>query len=210
MPVPQLPPPAVQLQQLAALIGHDAPALGAVASAHVRPLGDNTLLCVAPPLATPSAVAPRLRHGSNDGFVVADMTDVDDFVPVAGSEPPSGVYALLDVRRGDDMRGWSPNEATAALAASGRTPLTLLEGALWVWQSPEVLERNHCFMTAGSRIARPDGRLDARVPAIWISNGTGRDGSRRRGAPKVGWCWANNRHDWLGFASASGRVALTT
>ena len=33
---------------------------------------------------------------------------------------------------------------------------------------------------------------------------TGRDGSERRGAPKVGWCWAGNRHTWLGFASTEG------
>nr|WP_257911095.1 hypothetical protein [Janibacter limosus] len=27
-----------------------------------------------------------------------------------------------------------------------------------------------------------------------MSNGTGRDGAARKGAPKVGWCWAGNRH----------------
>jgi len=47
--------------------------------------------------------------------------------------------------------------------------------------------------------------LDSRTPAIWISNGTGRDGAANRGAPKVGWCWAGNRHTWLGFASAADR-----
>ena len=36
----------------------------------------------------------------------------------------------------------------------------------------------------GSRLRRPDGRLDSRTPALWISNGTGRDGKDRRGAPK--------------------------
>ena len=73
---------------------------------------------------------------------------------------------------------------------------------------PEVLERNRCFMTSGSRRAgsRP-GRLDARVPALWISNGTGRDGRERRGAPKLGWCWAGNRHTWLGIASVGSRGA---
>lgn len=72
-------------------------------------------------------------------------------------------------------------------------------------QDPDVLEPNHCFMTIGSR--RPKGRgLDARTPAIWISNGAGRDGKERRGAPKVGWCWHNNRHTWLGFASTTSHV----
>ncbi len=71
-------------------------------------------------------------------------------------------------------------------------------------QQPDRLEPNKCFMTIGSR--KPTARgLDARTPAIWISGGTGRDGVARRGAPKVGWCWAGNRHTWLGFASTGGR-----
>ena len=59
-------------------------------------------------------------------------------------------------------------------------------------------------MTIASRKTNGD-RLDARTPAIWISGGTGRDGAASKGAPKVGWCWAGNRHTWLGFASASSR-----
>lgn len=47
-------------------------------------------------------------------------------------------------------------------------------------------------------------------PAIWISNGTGRDGCERRNAVKVGWCWAGNRHTWLGFASATDRRSSAT
>jgi hypothetical protein len=76
-------------------------------------------------------------------------------------------------------------------------------------QEPGVLERNHCFMAVGSRRRTPSGRQDARTPAIWISNGTGRDGPDRRGAPKIGWCWAGNRHSWLGFASAAGRAPVS-
>jgi hypothetical protein len=26
-------------------------------------------------------------------------------------------------------------------------------------------------------------------------------------APKLGWCWDGNPHDWLGVASAAGRAA---
>ena len=106
------------------------------------------------------------------------------------------------------MAGWSPDEALPAITARGRSPLTLGEGLHWLLQQPAALERNHCFMTIGSRLRRPDGRLDARTPALWISNGTGRDGAERKGAPKVGWCWAGNRHTWLGFASTAGRTAL--
>jgi hypothetical protein len=64
-------------------------------------------------------------------------------------------------------------------------------------------------MTIASRLQKPNGRLDARTPAIWFSNGTGRDGPERRNAPKVGWCWAGNRHTWLGFASAAARRGIT-
>nr|WP_235673083.1 DUF5701 family protein [Mycolicibacterium hodleri] len=31
-----------------------------------------------------------------------------------------------------------------------------------------------------------------------------------RNAPKIGWCWAGNRHTWLGFASSSGRRPLAS
>jgi hypothetical protein len=103
------------------------------------------------------------------------------------------------------MANWSPDEVLPALAAAGRTPLTIGEGIQWPLHAPELLERNHCFMTIGSRKPKPDGDLDTRVPAIWISNGTGRDAKDNRSAPKVGWCWAGNRHTWLGFGSAARR-----
>jgi hypothetical protein len=48
---------------------------------------------------------------------------------------------------------------------------------------------------------------DRRVPALWISGGSARDGgTARRGAAKLGWCWAGNHHTWLGHASAAQRV----
>lgn len=62
-------------------------------------------------------------------------------------------------------------------------------------------------MTIGSRVTKPTGKLDSRTPALWISNGTGRDGKGRKDAPKLGWCWGNDRHTWLGIASAAGRTA---
>ena len=121
--------------------------------------------------------------------------------------PAADLYVVRGPDRGDDLANRSPDEALPAITAAGRSPLTLAEGLHWVLQQPGVLERNHCFMTVGSRLRRADGRLDARTPAIWISNGTGRDGPAHRHAPKVGWCWAGNRHTWLGFASASSRCA---
>ena len=39
-------------------------------------------------------------------------------------------------------------------AGAWRTPLTLGEGIHWLLQRPEVLERNHCVMTIGSRLRK--------------------------------------------------------
>lgn len=170
----------------------------------------STDLLVLPESVVPaSALAPLLRLDDREGFVVEDMTDVDAFAPIEGVDLPGGAgYVVHGVERGDEMSNWSPDEALLSIAGAGRTPLTLTEGIHWALQVPEVIERNHCFMTIGSRLRKTGGRLDARTPALWISNGTGRDGRARRGAPKLGWCWAGNRHTWLGFASAAGRRAI--
>ncbi|MGW0841720.1 DUF5701 family protein [Streptomyces sp. NPDC002787] len=169
--------------------------------------GDGPLLAVHPRLAPASALAPLLRRDDKPGFVVTDMPDVDRFAPCAIELPDAPLYLVTGLDRGDHMANWSPEEALPALTEEGRTPLLLTEGIHWVLQQPPVLERNHCFMTIGSRLRKENGTLDARTPAIWISNGTGRDGRERRDAPKVGWCWWGNRHTWLGFASATSRSA---
>jgi len=173
--------------------------------AMAEPAGDgHALLAIQPDLVPASALAPLVRLHDRQGFVVTDMSDVDAFTSVAAL-PDSPGYLVDDLDRGDAMTNWSPAEADVAIAASGRTPLTLTEGLHWLLHRPEVLQRGHCFMTIGSRRRKPDGSFDARTPAVWISNGTGRDGLHHRDAPKVGWCWAGNRHTWLGFASAAGR-----
>jgi hypothetical protein len=169
--------------------------------------GQGSLLVVHPDLVPASALAPLVRLDDTPGLVVTDMTDVDEFTPVTPL-PESPVYLVDDLDRGDDLANWSPDEAGPAIASAGRTALTLTEGLHWLMQHPAVLERGHCFMTIGSRKRKATGALDTRAPAIWISNGTGRDGADRRDAPKVGWCWAGNRHTWLGFASASARRPL--
>jgi hypothetical protein len=55
---------------------------------------------------------------------------------------------------------------------------------------PDFLSKNNCFSLLASR------RADRRVPALWIS----------AGAPRLGWCWAGNRHTWLGSASCGARL----
>ncbi|GAA5041346.1 DUF5701 family protein [Streptomyces similanensis] len=210
--LPALPALSAQAERLIELGVHEsaglpAAELRAFAAAADAPVGgDSALLAVHPDQVPASALAPLLRREGKAGFVVTDMTDVDLFAPLdAVVLPDAPLYLLTGLDRGDRIAGWSPDEALPALTAEARTPLLLTEGIHWVMQQPAVLERNHCFMTIGSRRRKANGALDARTPALWISNGTGRDGRERRDAPKVGWCWAGKRHTWLGFASATGR-----
>jgi Family of unknown function (DUF5701) len=201
-------------EQADRLVSLGITALGGLSPAQIctavsRTDADNALLVVHPDRVSAFELAPFLKHRGKSGFVVDDMADVDQFIPIDTSAPPAPpLYLVHDINRGDEMTGWSPDEALPTITAAGRTPLTLVEGIHWLLQQPEVLERSHCFMTIGSRLRRPDGTLDPRTPGLWISNGTGRDGGSRRHAPKVGWCWAGNRHSWLGFASAARRSAL--
>ena len=166
-------------------------------------LGPDGVLVVHPSLVAASHLAPLLSRAGKSGFVVEDMTDLDEFRTVPGLKVPDApLYTIGPVDRGDDLRNWSPDEAIVEMTARGRRPLTVSEGISWLLQQPDQLEPNFCFMTIASRKPKPGG-MDARTPAIWISNGSGRDGAERRGAPKVGWCWAGNRHTWLGFASTA-------
>ncbi|EST38082.1 hypothetical protein N566_09440 [Streptomycetaceae bacterium MP113-05] len=206
---PPLPPFATQAERLIELGVHRLARIPAddlrTFAEHAGRGDGDALLAVHPDRAPASALAPLLRRAGKPGFVVTDMTDVDDFAPHTVDVPESPLYLLNGLDRGDHMADWSPDEALPALLEEDRTPLLLAEGIHWVLQQPAALERNHCFMTIGSRLRKANGALDARTPALWISNGTGRDGRERRDAPKVGWCWWGNRHTWLGFASATGR-----
>ncbi|MDQ0988694.1 DUF5701 family protein [Streptomyces sp. V2I9] len=206
----RLRPPAAQAERLIELGVHEIAGIPAEdIRAFAKTVGqvDGVLLVIHPDRAPASALAPLLRHDGKPGFVVSDMQDVDDFVPTGIELPDAPLYFVSGIDRGDHMSNWSPEEALPSLAGADRTPLTLVEGIHWVLQQPAVLERNRCFMTIGSRLRKANGALDARTPAIWISNGTGRDGRERRNAPKIGWCWWGNRHTWLGFASTTGRAS---
>ncbi|MFE9118952.1 DUF5701 family protein [Streptomyces sp. NPDC007172] len=214
-----LPPLATQAERLIELGVHELAGIpaddlrsfaeaafrGAAALEGDGLIGSDALLAVHPDRVPASALAPLLRRDGKPGFVVVDMADVDRFAPCGVELPDSPLYLVTGLDRGDHLANWSPEEALPALTEDGRTPLLLSEGIHWLLQQPEVLERNRCFMTIGSRLRKANGVLDARTPAIWISNGTGRDGRERRDAPKIGWCWWGNRHAWLGFASAVGR-----
>lgn len=195
-------------EQVERLIELGVPALAGVNDEELRklagdlgPTDDGGVLVVHPDLVPASRLAPLLALDGKSGFVVEDMVDLDEFVPVE-PVPAQPLYVVHGIDRGDDLANWSPDEALPELRSRGRRPLTIGEGISWLLQEPDRLESNRCFMTIGSRKPKGTG-LDTRTPAIWISRGTGRDGKERRGAPKVGWCWAGNRHTWLGFASCA-------
>lgn len=208
-------------EQVDALVRKGLPALAAMGEDKFRELASGLgkaregIVVVHPSLVPAASLAPLLERAGRPGFVVEDMTDLAEFAPIAGVEiPDAPLYVLAEPQRGDDMRNWSPDEALPEITARGRTPLTVSEGIGWLLAEPAQLEPNHCFMTIASR--KPKARqpksqkgvaLDARTPALWIGGGTGRDGADRKGAPKVGWCWAGNRHTWLGFASVARRTS---
>jgi hypothetical protein len=157
----------------------------------------SLLLVVTRELVDPQLTVPLLRlapRGTLAGVVDRNHGEAGlaPYRPIEQvSLPDTGAYLLLDVDRGEEFRGVRPEEALPVVLARGRTPLTIEEGIAVVTHAPALLEKNRCFMLSGSR------RGDRRVPAMWIS---GR-------APKLGWCWDGNPHDWLGVASAGSRVA---
>lgn len=172
------------------LLGHPALATSA-APDPTDPLAVPFVLVPHPRIHPPSTTAPLLALGKQSGFISADTADIDEFAPIPTIEQPAtDVYAVVDLDRGDETRNLTPDEALARFAPEERSPLTISEGIAYLLQFPKALRKNHCFQTAGSR------REDRRVPGIWISNR----------APKVGFCWAGNRHTWLGIASALDRV----
>lgn len=205
------PPPTIAAQ-IEKLVDLGVPDLAGMTPAEFRELGASlpasnadSIVVIHPTLVSAALLAPLLHREGKTGFIVADMDDLAEFVPIEEvSIPAAPLYVIHGVDRGDDMSNWSPNEALSEILTRDRTPLTVNEGISWLLQHPDQLQPNWCFMTIASR-KKKGKTLDSRTPAIWISGGTGRDGRANRDAPKVGWCWAGNRHTWLGFASADSR-----
>ena len=153
-------------------------------------------------LVVPESAVPLLRlwgprgPGTKPGRVDRNHAEGDlaGYHPIEGCEPPGAAYLLLGVQRVEEFCNVRPEDATRDIRSRGRTPLTIDEGIALVTQVPQVLEKNKCFMLAGSRRSAISG--DRRVPALWISER----------APKLGWCWDGNPHTWLGTASAGARL----
>jgi hypothetical protein len=148
------------------------------------------LLVVRSSLVPTVSAVERWTVGGKAGWT--DMADeLTGFGPTEDVEiPDTGLYLLTDVSTGPETLGVTPADALPRIKALGRTPLTIDEGVALVTQHPEVFEEHNAFQTLGSRAA------NKRIPSFWIS----------KGAPRLGWCWLNNPHSWLGSASAQGRL----
>ena len=142
-------------------------------------------------LVRPSRAMPLTVHNGRSGFVSRDTQDVDEFPTHPDIDLPPHAWLLLDVDRGRDTLGATPEEARARFATERRQPLTVEEGIAFLTQFPESLEKNNCYQLPGTQLGR-------RVPGLWIS----------ARAPKLGYCWAGNRHTWLGHASCAERIGL--
>ena len=215
----EVPIPSFQ-QQVDRLVELGYPALAGIPEpdlrAQVEPLRDKAeaitgeftparapyVLVVTRDLVPPERSVPLLRlsdssgAGTKPGRIDRNHSEGDlaGYHPIEGCEPPGAAYLLLEVERGEEFCDVRPEDATRTIRERGRTPLTIDEGIALVTQVPQVLEKNRCFMLAGSRRSAISG--DRRVPALWLSER----------APKLGWCWDGNPHSWLGTASAAARV----
>jgi hypothetical protein len=160
------------------------------------PAGAAAVVVVSDRLVPVEAVVPTLHlQGRHEPGVLDRNHGEQGLAPYrpidALDVPREPLYLLLGAQRGDEYRGQAPEQALPAIFARGRTPLTIPEGVALLTHEPHLLATGHGFSLAGSR------RGDRRVPALWVS---GR-------APKLGWCWDGNPHDWLAVASAAGRLA---
>src|SRR5690606_15907003 len=68
----------------------------------------DSVLMIHPDLVAPSALAPLLSRRGKQGFVVQDMTDLDEFGPTPDIViPDRPLYVATGIDRGDDMANWS-------------------------------------------------------------------------------------------------------
>jgi hypothetical protein len=149
-------------------------------------------------LVATAAAMPRVIIKGQKGTVGMHPIEPKSFEPIEGLQIPTGlVYLVVDIDTGRETLNVTPHEALKKLQQENRSPLTIDEGVALVTHFPEVLKdkKNYnCFSMLGSR------RSDQRVPALWIS-------SKK---PRLGWCWDNNPHTWLGSASCGSRVGSVT
>lgn len=150
------------------------------------------VLVVRSSLVAAATAMTRTQRQGKSGVVKLYPRQPQDFLPIAGlSLPPTEVYLLTDIDRGQETINLAPAEALGIIRGRQRSPLTIDEGVAILTHYPDFLRKNHCFSLLASRI---EG--DKRVPAIWIN---------QKKEPNLGWCWDGNPHTWLGSASGGRR-----
>jgi Family of unknown function (DUF5701) len=157
----------------------------------VQPLAVPYLLVVRSTLVPTVDAVGRWSVAGRAGWT--DMADeLAGFGPTGDvAVPDADLYLLAGVSTGRETLGVTPADALPRIKDRGRTPLTIDEGVALVTQHPDVFERHNAFQALGSRAA------NKRIPSFWMS----------KGAPRLGWCWLNNPHSWLGSASAEARLS---
>jgi len=142
----------------------------------------------------PEKVMPMVVINKVQGEVRMTPFTSEDFSVIDKlAIPKSQAYLLVDIDSGQKTLNVTPHNALAMIDNEKRHPLTIDEGIALLLHFPEILtdkKKYNCFSTLGSR------RNDQRVPAFWISYKK----------PRLGWCWDNNPHTWLGCASCKDRI----
>ena len=137
---------------------------------------------------------PLVEINGSPGLVRMDPLASTAFKPINNLTIPDALaYLLVDIDTGRGTLNVTPAKALHRIADEGRLPLIIDEGVALVTHFPDILTDKtkwNCFSMLGSR------RGDQRAPALWISYGK----------PRLGWCWENNPHTWLGSASCSSRI----
>ena len=140
------------------------------------------------------AAMRKVRIKGRQGHVAMQPVTPVAFQPLPGLKvPEASAYLLLDIETGRRSLNVTVARALPAIRRRKRSPLTIDEGVALLTHFPEILtdkERYNCVWLAGSRGS------DKRVPALWSSYGR----------PRLGWCWENTPHTWLGCASCGGRT----
>ncbi|MES2788242.1 MAG: DUF5701 family protein [Planctomycetota bacterium] len=152
------------------------------------------LIVIKSQLVATEAAMQLVNVNGKAGSVNMHPVSPGDFTPIAQVKIPDGMaYLIWDVDTGKQSLNITPAVALKSILAEHRLPLVIDEGVALAMHFPEVLrdkERFNCYSILGSRAG------NQRVPAMWISYQK----------PRLGWCWDNNPHTWLGSASCAGRL----
>jgi hypothetical protein len=112
--LPQLPPLHEQVGRLRGL-GLD---VADDSAAHRLPHLHDALVAVRHDALPAADLVARWTLRGRDGFVVADMVDLDEFVPTPEpAVPDSPLYLVTGLDRGDGLRSCPPRRRSARLGA---------------------------------------------------------------------------------------------